>query len=772
MFPTPAPELGKPNGWLGRTLRAAALVAIAGLLLLSLLVSLWPDRPAVPLITSTGWTIQGQAFKTDTPPPYEIRDSVRYSPALRLWRTWSPTTLATTATIRTVPFRVPRYLLVPYGGFAGDPGISLSLVCTTSGARLPLATARTNTQVTETMVEVPRHWCEGAAFVEAASRSAVNYIEVGTPFRISWVDFYKATFVGLVGIFALVFVFTLGLLFLPTALALRSGLQMDSFIPGFICLGLVGYAMFFMFDFQHTLGLILTVFIFGLEIYLVCSLARHRRTELLQAWQTWRIPVAIWALTAFASFCIALSTFNGAGPWTVNAHFAPVRWSSDNQLPMQIAEYIFHGKDPRQINFGPWKISDRPPLAYGLMTMLRLVSWVFTSHKDGNSLYYAYQQISGIIINALWIFALYAMLQALRLPRRATLWICATAALTPFAIFNGAYIWPKLLSAAFGLLAFLAIMEPADWMETGRFSRPGRPYIAAATLSALAILSHGGSAFGVIAAILVSIKYRGLPSLKTAVWAGATGLLILLPWGLWQHFMQPPGDALVKYALTGHFGFEKPNQGILAAIHKAYAQLTWREWVANKLHALKVLVIGGGLNGLGDILKPQNFLGELRVNDFLFLIPSLRLLALGAVPLFFSKWTVKNAYRSHNDFAKIMACAGLLGIMLYALLSFHLYINHMQSYQAELEIIAGAAIALYSTKAKIGQALMLTSMVYGITVWVIAPIASTSAGYISLPACVGLGCAFAIVGRSLLMRDSPIPPNKTTGFELRRSGTV
>ncbi|MDE2464361.1 MAG: hypothetical protein KGO02_11690 [Alphaproteobacteria bacterium] len=738
MFPTLTPESGGSRGSLGRALRLATLVAFAGLVLLSLLISLWPDRPAVPLITRTGWFIQGQAFKIDTPPPYEIRDSVRYSPATVLWRTWSPATLATVGTIRTASFKAPRYLLVPYGGFAGDPDISLDLVCAASGARLPLATARTNTQVTEAMVKVPHGWCSGGAYVEAASRSTAKFIEIGSPFRISRVEYYKASFVGLVGIFALVFAFTLGLLFLPTALALHRGRTMESFIPGFLCLGLTGYAMFFLFDFRHAIGLILTMAIFGLEIYLVSSLARHRCTELLHAWQRWKVPVAIWAIVAFASFSIALSTYNGAGPWTVNAHFSPVRWSTDNQLPMLISEYIFHGHDPRQLNFGPWKISDRPPLAYGLMAMLRLISWVLTSHRDGNSLYYAYQQISGIVINALWVFALYALLQALKLPRRGVIWVIAAVALTPFAIFNGAYIWPKMLGAAFGLLAFVAIMEPSRWAATERFERPGTAFIAAAALSALSILSHGGSAFGVIAAIIAAIAYRGWPDWKVTVTAGVVGVLVLVPWGLWQHFMQPPGNALVKYAFTGNFGFDTPQQSVFAAIRDAYAHLSWSAWISNKVHALLVQAFGHNSTcGWGEFLAANSLAGQLRTRDFLFLGPSLRVLTLGAIPLLLGTWTAAPSHRAAIKFSRILVYTGLISVGLYTLFGFHCYINHMQSYQAELEILAGLAVGLYCTKHWLGRVALLASMTYGIVVWIADPIFSL--GSMSWPAVFSLG---------------------------------
>src|SRR5579875_260550 len=127
----------------------------------SLLIAAWSPRAASPLISKTDWIVEGQASQNVKPDRFEVRDSIRNSPETVYWRTWSPQTGATNADIQTRPFVPSHYMAIPYGGFAGERGIGLNLVCLSSGNRLAVATARMNTQMTESLLELPRGWCEG-----------------------------------------------------------------------------------------------------------------------------------------------------------------------------------------------------------------------------------------------------------------------------------------------------------------------------------------------------------------------------------------------------------------------------------------------------------------------------------------------------------------------------------------------------------------------------------------------------------------------------------
>ena len=717
-----------PRGW--PPFVQWAVILIAALLIgVSLLIAAWPTSPATPLVSRKAWVIQGQAFQNVTPQPFEVSDSIRNSPQTVYWRTWSPDTRATMADIRTRPFKPSRFMAIPYGGFAGDPGIQLNLICQQTGQHLTVASARTNTQMTEALVQMPADWCRGDVVLDAHSQSTSEYIEVGTPFRISWLDYYKDSFLGLIGILAVVFIFAWGLVFLPNAISTMWGKEPESIVAGMVCFGLIGYAMFFVYFFSRSAGLVLSAVLFILEAGLLFWLSAYRREALMRAWQRWKSPTVLWGIVVLSAFSLALATHNGAGPWSVNARFTPVRWSTDNQIPMLISEYLFHGQDPRLVDLGPWKVSDRPPLAYGLMATFRLLSWLIASHRDGDSLYYKYQLIAGGVINGLWVVALYYLLSTLRLAHKGIYWVALVVGLTPFAIFNSVYIWPKMLGAAFALFAFIELFEPARNIELVRFVRFGTALLRAAALSALALLSHGGTAFGVIAAILVAVCYRRLPSFNLAMLASLIGLLILMPWGLWQHFIQPPGNALIKYAFSGHFGFGEESKGVFETVRDAYASLTPSSWLDIKLRAIRVFLVGdSSAHKAAEAAAITSFYGGQRVNGFFYLGPSLGALVVGFIPLLFLKpsTATETIHRHAHRLAQIMVGTGSFAVFLYAFFGFHDFWIHMQSYQAILMIVAGLALALYNCEKWYFDMVLKISILYTAWVWCIDPLVTSS----------------------------------------------
>ena len=393
-------------------------------------------------------------------------------------------------------------------------------------------------------------------------------------------------------------------------------------------------------------------------------------------------------------------------------------------LPMQISEYLFRGWDVRSLDLGPWLVSDRPPLAYGLMSTLRLISWTVAAHGDGSAMFYQYHLISGIVINALWIVALYYLLSELNIRKNTLLLLALVVGLTPFAIFNSVFIWPKMLGAAFGLLAFTLLFEPSKWTENNQHFDFNKSLIWAALLSGLALVSHGGTAFGVIAAVLVSLWYRGMPSLRLSLAAASVGLLVLLPWTLWQHLEQPPGNALIKYALSGNFGFNDKAKSVFATVMDSYSKLTLTSWAEMKLKALRVVFDGyGSTCGTQELDPVTTIFGHLRSNDFFYLGPSLRFLSLGIIPLIIGIKDAKNSkIQKLVHFARLMVGTGTLAVGLYCLFAFDCYINHMQSYQSILEIILGLAIVLHKSDRWYLTLPVYLSVLYGTIVWIIDPI--------------------------------------------------
>lgn len=271
-------------------LSRSILPLVAIVMLSSLLLAAWPSTPATPLIAKSGWKVEGRAFANVTPQRFELPDSMAHSPEAIYWRTWNLE--PTQATITSIPFKPSHYMAIPYGGFAGDPGIRLDLRCVASGATTPIATARTNNQMTSVLIALDRNWCTGEVVVQAQSRSDLKYIEIGTPFSISWIDYYKSSFIGLVGVFAIVFLFALGLFLAPDGVRILTGSRREySPITGLALIGILGYAFFFVYFFSHTAGLIASGITFAGAACLAGLVAVRKTNEMRELWRRRKVPV-------------------------------------------------------------------------------------------------------------------------------------------------------------------------------------------------------------------------------------------------------------------------------------------------------------------------------------------------------------------------------------------------------------------------------------------------------------------------------------------------
>jgi hypothetical protein len=69
----------------------------------------------------------------------------------------------------------------------------------------------------------------------------------------------------------------------------------------------------------------------------------------------------LWLIVSLAYASLSVAADNGGGSWAINYLFAPLRWSTDNQISFLFSEAVFKGTPGRLITWGPWLASDRPP---------------------------------------------------------------------------------------------------------------------------------------------------------------------------------------------------------------------------------------------------------------------------------------------------------------------------------------------------------------------------------------------------------------------------
>ncbi len=698
-------------------LRRALVTALALLALLSLAIAIYPEPLARPVVPASGLVIDSGFIHNDLPKDYELRRSILTSSQLAIWRSWTPEHGAVPADAHSLPFHMPAYLVVPYTGFAGDPGLRIYVECIANGATLAVANARTNTQWSEAMVVRPHGWCAGDARLRVHSDSHDKYIGFGTPFRISTIAYLKSQFLGLFAFYLVLFAAVAGLCLAASAAATRWWPRSDPLAAGFIGMGIGGYAMFFAFYDSHFVG--------KRVAYLLLLLALAGYWRWMKAasdgeWaKTWRAPLFAWFLVSLAYALLLFSADNGAGAWLANARFAPVRWSTDNQLPMLIAEYLTRF-DLAKLDLGVWQVSDRTPLSYGLHAWLRIPTLWIARGNDGAHLAPQVHALIGILLNTAWVPVLTHILRRLQLSPRTTAIALATAALLPFCLFNSIYAWPKLLGGAFGLLALWLLVverrEPGEGSGTTR-------WLLASLLSALALLSHGGTVFGLLAMLALAFVLVPWPRIRTLLGSGIAGVALLVPWLLWQRMVQPHGNALMKSVFAGTYGFDERNVGVLDTIARSYGAIGFSDWWGMKLDALKSLSLPANAKtcAMGEMADSVNALGHWRIVDFISLAPSIKFLWLGLLA-FATATAARRALPAWRP-ACLLLGAGALGVAADALLAWDCQVIHTQSYQSILAIVAGLLVLLLKfANRRLGLGVAALSIAYGLLVWVVDPL--------------------------------------------------
>lgn len=243
----------------------------------------------------------------------------------------------------------------------------------------------------------------------------------------------------------------------------------------------------------------------------------------------------------------------------------------DNHIPEFFAEKIYQ-QEPLQPFLEDWLTSDRPPLQTGFL----LFSRPFVANDAG--------RIAAAIACQLGVYAgLWVLLGALGVPRPAAR-LCLLACITSgFFLLNTIYTWPKLLPAGFLLAAAGLLFRISEQRRTAHKVE----IVLLSACAALAMLGHGGSFFGLVALGIVHLARGGWRDWRLIAGSAAVAFLLYAPWMAYQHWIDPPGDRLLKYHLAGREAIDP--RGALAVMADAYHQTPASEIIANKWSNLRVL---------------------------------------------------------------------------------------------------------------------------------------------------------------------------------------
>jgi hypothetical protein len=308
--------------------------------------------------------------------------------------------------------------------------------------------------------------------------------------------------------------------------------------------------------------------------------------------------------------------------------------AADNVIPMQFASRMAAHLPLSGYLVGNWLSSDRPPLQTGFV----LLQWPLWGSGQREVAY----QLLGTGLQVSWLPALWTLLRVRGLEAwRVAVVVLATAA-TGAVFFNTVYVWPKMLAGALALAAF-AILVSRD--DDDRWAGAGVLAVALATLS---MLAHGGTAFALIALIPFVYLLRRRITVRSVVACGAAAVILYLPWMMYQRFVDPPGDRLVKWQLAGVIPIDP--RGVLQTIVQQYHSLSIHQLLVNKWDNVLTLAAipslwhrqtsdpawASGMEGLSRLAQLYDVLpaaGPLLLGVFALLFPSGRRILAEVRPL-------------------------------------------------------------------------------------------------------------------------------------------
>ena len=621
------------------------------------------DRPVYQLALSPEqWVPDASFFGYGRSGPRDLPGSVVRSPNLRFWNNYSVETGLTSGRLESRPFVLEREeLFVPVIGFPNSVSAGIYLESEIDKHRIWINAGAAHEQWQSAVVKVPPALLHKPVRLVAYSNVKDIAVGVGTPYYrlnkpLPWLSFSKLS--GAVA-FSL---FYLLLLVFPAFYVLKRFTALaapDNCMAALVITALCSLALFYLASWSPTVGRAIARLwlLAGAVLLLLRSRADWGKAR-MSAHPLLLVAVL---LTVFQA-CFVFS-FSMVSPlYTANYLFYPASWSTDNQIPLTVAQILASGSSLGAVTFGPWKVSDRTPLLACLLfpavTLLRHFPHVLSSGTERIVL-----QICSFGIQNSWVLPVWAALRRLRFGQRECVVALLLLAATPFIFFNTVYVWPKLLSATFCLIQYLYL----GLLEKENHPRYF-PVVISGIAAGLAVMSHGSAALAVLAIYLVAFSRAFRARWFQVVLSGAVSTVVTIPWLIWSKAVAPTINPLPRFLLTADFGFsEKAPRGVLQSALQMYRSMPFSTWLQVKLVALKTLA-GFDLSIARMALAPfrDPFLGfeSVRAYQFFFLVPSLGLLLIPLVWILLRRRAMKVIDPARRLFIRQLVWAVIMTLLL------------------------------------------------------------------------------------------------------------
>lgn len=730
-----------------------SLILIAGIGCALVVLSATLDRPSYKAaLSNDDWSLDSFVQYESTPadlPPSLLS-------TLRLWRNFSPDAGASQGRLESPSFVLEKAdLFVPIVGYPNAQYTGVYLESQIDKSQFWINSGAAYDQWQSVAITVPKALVHTPVRLIAYSNVPGTLIGTGTPyyrinFALPWLPFSR--------MFSSVLFSScyLLLLFFPAFYLLRRYTRLTtvaSLLPAFVLTSLAAMALFYVCHlFPFFARALATLWLGASMVLLILTLRRNWNKKW---WTGYSLILVAVLLTVFQA-CFVFSFATVSTLYSVNHLFDPAGWSTDNQIPIMVAQVMANGSPIGGVDFGLWKVSDRTTLLACLLfpaaTILGYLPLQTYAGTEGMAL-----QMCAFGIQNSWVLPVWVLLRRIRLREKECVVALLLLAATPFIFFNTVYVWPKLLAATFCLIQFI-LLSSRVW-ERNRFSRQLFPIALSGFAAGLAVMAHGSAAIAVLAIYIATIFRRSRIRWLRLAFSGAVALVVIAPWLVWTKIAAPTTNPLPRYLLTADFGFSQPKpSGVLESAVRMYQAMPFSTWLQTKLTATKTL-LGLDLSfpraSLGRFEDP--FLGfkSIRAYQFFFLVPSLGLLL---IPLFWFLRIRRKEQASALPMRLVvgnLALAATLTLLLQFTAMMAPHVVHHYPYFLPLSLHLLAVIAIMMCDTKILRALALANYLFFVLVWIIlilvrTPVLSTGGLVCAL---MLLALATVVVGKWTLGRQ-------------------
>ncbi len=412
-----------------------------------------------------------------------------------------------------------------------------------------------------------------------------------------------------------------------------------------LSLGSIGILSFWASYLNPVLGYVLSFILIVVLLYSLYRLVKLKIFVHLIESNKLMLPVSSLALFILIIGLYPYFTFD----WMTPAN----RWLNlpiDNWLPKIFADQVWREKVMTPM-LGDWLSSDRPPLQVGLVLL-----W-YPLFDDSNLFY----QVFSSWLQALVLLPIILILRDVNY--KLVVWGVLAVSLTSLIVVHTLFVWPKLLSLSFLLVGFYLLYQQGEFNKKFCVIRS----IAIGLTFSLAMLSHGGAVFAIVTLMIIYAVKGEINRLKTRILNGVlisfTFVLFYLPWLIYQKWIDPPGDRLVKWHLAGMI--DANNLSLVTSFKQAYQDMSLVQFIEIKIANLKT-IFGGTETFLIKFFDGAPIVGDSFFHTF---ISYWWFSPVFALIVWFLLSGYHRSFRMTNELL-LMLATGVLTLFLWSLLMF------------------------------------------------------------------------------------------------------